>query len=361
MATESSGAPEDAVIDTAEAEDAEVGSKSVRYTLASYGADYPVDGLIKRLERGDVFVPPFQRGFVWTHTQASRFVESLLLGLPVPGVFFYKEPDTQKLMVVDGQQRLLSLKQFYAGIIRGKEFALKAVTEELEGVTYRTLRNEDRRRLDDAVVHATVFGQETPKEDRSSVYLIFERLNTGGTPLVPQEIRASVYRGPFNDLLVKLAGLPEWRDLYGAASPRGKDQELILRFFALLYNLDNYERPMTDFLNGFMDVHRRLDVVKGDELESRFRATVRLAVTALTPARFRPERNLNAALTDALLVGLAARLLLGDVKDPDGLVFAYARLIADDQFVEWFRRSTTDPTAVKGRIVTATRAFADVK
>lgn len=361
MATEWSAAPEDeAVVDTAEAEDAEIG-KSVRYTLASYGADYPVDGLVKRLARGDIFVPPFQRRFVWTHKQASSFVESLLLGLPVPGVFLYKDPETQRLMVVDGQQRLLSLGHFYAGVIRGKEFSLKAVTQELEGVTYRTLREEDRRRLDDAVVHATVFGQETPKEDRSSVYLIFERLNTGGTPLVPQEIRACVYRGPFNDLLVKLAALQEWQELYGAPSARGKDQELILRFFALLYNLDRYERPMSEFLNKVMDANRQLDLVKGDELERRFRSTVQLAVTALTPAAFRPERNLNAALTDAILVGLAQRLLRGGAKDHDGLQQAYQRLIDDEQFTEWFRRSTTDPTAVKGRIDAATRAFANVK
>src|SRR4051812_16231795 len=105
MATESSPVPnEPEVTDTSEAEDEEVGSGSVRYTLASYGADYPVDGLVKRLDRGDVFVPEFQRGFVWSHKQASSFVESLLLGLPVPGVFLYKEPETQKLMVVDGQQ-----------------------------------------------------------------------------------------------------------------------------------------------------------------------------------------------------------------------------------------------------------------
>jgi hypothetical protein len=87
--------PEDEQIDDASiTEDAEVGS-SIRYVISSYGADYPVDGLVKRISREDIYVPTFQRGFVWSHAQASRFVESMLLGLPVPGIFLFKEPDTQ--------------------------------------------------------------------------------------------------------------------------------------------------------------------------------------------------------------------------------------------------------------------------
>ena len=86
----------------------------------------------------------------------------------------------------------------------------------------------------------------------NSVYLMFERLNTGGTPLTPQEIRACVYRGEFNDLLRELAASKGWQTLYGKPNARGKDQELILRFFALLHDLDSYERPMKTFLNSFM-------------------------------------------------------------------------------------------------------------
>jgi hypothetical protein len=209
-------------------------------------------------------------------------------------------------------------------------------------------------------VHATIFGQEEPKEDRSSVYLIFERLNTGGTPLVPQEIRACVYRGPFNDLLGELADAAEWRELFGGVSARGKDRELILRFFALLFALDAYERPMTQFLNNFMDANRTFQRFSAKELRDLFHATVTLAVRALGPAAFRPERNLNAALTEALLVGLAQRLRHGEVREPDRLRPAYEQLMSDDRFEGWYKRSTTDPTAVRGRVHAATEAFAAV-
>jgi uncharacterized protein with ParB-like and HNH nuclease domain len=76
------------------------------YTITSYGADYPVDALVQRLKSGDIFIPQFQRAYVWSYKEACRFIESLLLGLPVPGIFVAKESETGKLLVIDGHQRL---------------------------------------------------------------------------------------------------------------------------------------------------------------------------------------------------------------------------------------------------------------
>ena len=95
--------------------------KSVRYRITSYGIDFDVAGLVRRLDQGSVFVPPFQREFVWSRKRASQFVESLLLGLPVPGVFLTQESDTEKMMVIDGQQRLKTLQFFYDGFFQGQQ------------------------------------------------------------------------------------------------------------------------------------------------------------------------------------------------------------------------------------------------
>src|SRR6267154_1153363 len=88
------------------------GSGKLNFSITSYGADYPVDNIVKRLNSDAFFVPKFQRKFVWSQRHASRFVESLLMGLPVPGIFLYKETDTGKHLVVDGQQRLRTLQDF---------------------------------------------------------------------------------------------------------------------------------------------------------------------------------------------------------------------------------------------------------
>ena len=92
----------------------------IKFNISSYGADYSVDTLIKRLESEAFYVPQFQRRFVWSQRHASRFLESLLMGLPVPGIFLYREPETNRHLVVDGQQRLRTLKYFYDGVFFGK-------------------------------------------------------------------------------------------------------------------------------------------------------------------------------------------------------------------------------------------------
>src|SRR5438874_10895389 len=92
-----------------------------RFDITSFSADYDVEGLVKRLDRGAIFIPPFQRNYVWNIKEASRFIESLLLGLPVPAVFLAKEAASNRLLVIDGQQRLKTLQFFFAGFFNPRE------------------------------------------------------------------------------------------------------------------------------------------------------------------------------------------------------------------------------------------------
>ena len=333
----------------------------IRYSISSYGADMPVDGIVDRLKREDIFIPPFQREFVWTHAQASRFIESLLIGLPVPGIFMFKEPDSRKLMVVDGQQRLRTLQCFHDGILRGREFSLLGVSEEFSGKTYRSLADEDRRDLDDSILHATIFQQDHPGDDRSSIYSIFERLNTGGIPLQPQEIRACVYRGKLNELLSRLAENQHWKRVYGPASVRKKDEEIILRFFALYYSLEEYERPMKKFLNDFMENHRDLDDDLSAQFRSRFEGTIATVAEVLESGALRPERNLNVSVADAVLVGLAHRLDHGPIQDPDALRTAHARLLETLRREELYTSGTTSKERVRKRIELARAEYEAVE
>ncbi len=335
--------------------------RPVRYMMSSYGADMPVDGLIDRLDREDIFVPDFQRKLVWTIVQASRFVESLLLGLPVPGIFLFREPDTKKLMIVDGQQRLWTLRSFCKGIFGEKQFRLTGVIEEFEGKTYDTLSIEDQRTFNDSILHATIFHQTSPENDRSSVYSVFERLNTGGTPLSPQEIRACIFRGKLNDLLLDLARNCHWRNLYGTRSKRKKDEEVILRFLALYFDLDRYERPMKKFLNFFMEEHREPNEDQIRKFRETFENTVKTADIILGRAALRPKRNLNVSVVDAVLVGLAHRLISGPVTDPDSLKSAHERLLSQLEDEDLYNRGTTTKERVDRRIVLARKAYEHIR
>ena len=333
----------------------------IRYIITSYGADIPVDGLVKRLDGEAIFIPDFQRNFVWTIAQASRFIESLLLGLPVPGVFLFKEPDTQKLMVVDGQQRLRTLQSFYNGFFNDKRFKLIGVSDELSQKTYDTLAPEDQRRLDDSILHATIFEQSKPDKDRNSIYEVFERLNTGGTPLNHQEIRACVYRGDLNQLLSELAENKYWQKLYSAKGNRKKDEEIILRFFSLYFRLDKYERPMKHFLNDFMSDHRRLEQHQQDEFRQIFERTVETAATVLTSKALRPERALNVSVADSMLVGLAHRLEKGCISNQRALKAAHEKLLRKLRDESLYTERTTDKDRVTKRIEYACEEYGAVQ
>jgi hypothetical protein len=333
------------------------------YSITSYGADYPVDALVSRLEAEDIIVPPFQRGFIWPRARIDRFVESLLLGLPVPGIFLANEPGTNKLLVIDGQQRLSTLHAFYLGVLRGREFALgEGVQDQFTGRTYKSLEEEDRRRLDNSIIHATVIRQDQPSDDQSSIYFVFERLNTGGTFLQPQEIRAAIFQGPFNELLHALNEYEPWRQVFGRPSKRLKDQELILRFLAFHYKGEDYERPMKEFLNDFMGVNRDLESLGREQVEGAFKGVIDLLCQAVGPEKvFRPGgRAINAAVFDAVTVGVADRLSQNGPPDPGAVAAAYGDLLSNDRFIAAYSRATADEASVSQRLELAKQRFAEV-
>jgi hypothetical protein len=333
-----------------------------QHAITSYGADYPVDSLVKRLQAEDIIIPNFQRQFVWTLREASRFVESLLLGLPVPSIFLSKEAETQKFLVIDGQQRLLSLRYFYNGVwpITRKEFALRGVVEKFEGQTYATLASEHRRRLDNSIIHTIIVKQDEPSNDSSSIYHIFERLNTTGRSLTPQEIRTAIYHGPFSDLLGDLNLMEAWRSVYGPPNRLMRDQELILRFLALYFDGGNYKRPMKAFLNSFMGRNRHLSLIPADRIRDVFVQTVDTVYRSLGTRAFRLAKVLNAAVFDAVMVGVARRLERGAVMSCETMRMRYSTLLSSKEFLLAAERATADEDSVSTRLRLASEAFGDV-
>jgi len=335
-----------------------------RFEITAYGADYPVDALVKRFDANDIEVPQWQRGWVWSKRDAARFIESLLLGLPVPGIFLYLEPDTRKLLVVDGQQRLRSLVAYYNNDLDGGPFRLpqrqlsryQPVNQDFAGRAYRELEDADRRTLDNQIIHATVVKQDAPEGDLS-IYHLFERINSTGVRLQPQEIRSVVYRGRLDDLLQELNTDTQWREIYGQPSRHLKDQELILRFLALFFDLDAYERPMTDFLNFFMQLNRNADLEVIGRFRNSFVRTIHANYEALGRTAFRPERTLNAAVFDAAMVGLARRLSVEPPPDKARVRAAYEGLLGNEAFRDAYLKATSDAGSVRERVGLATAAF----
>jgi hypothetical protein len=130
-------------MDEDQLEDESTEVMAFKYSLTSYGADYPVDGLVKPIASGDIYVPKFQRGFVWNYYPGEPLHRITSLWSSSSGIFLSKEPESNKLLVLDGQQRLRTLQYFYNRVFDDERvFKLKGVQARFEGATYGTLREE---------------------------------------------------------------------------------------------------------------------------------------------------------------------------------------------------------------------------
>jgi len=325
-----------------ETEDAK--SSVALYKILSFPADYTLEVLYRKWQDGEIIIPKFQRSFVWKHVQASRLIESFLMGLPVPAIFLYNEA-SERHLVIDGHQRLLSVFSFFDKTLPdGRLFALKGVNERWEGKTYDKLDDADARRFRDSVLRAVILRQVHP-DDMTSVYHVFERLNTGGTTLTPQEVRNCVFHGPFNDFIVELNKNSTWRQIVGAQAvdKRMRDVELIVRFFALAEMHKRYAKPMKDFISSFMRRHQWL--TDHDKYQRLFGEATTQIVEHLGKKPFHIKRGLNAAVFDSVMVAFAEAR-----RKPRRIKARYVRLLANEEYTLSTTSGTTDEHAVKTRI-----------
>lgn len=272
-----------------------------------------------------------------------------------------KENNSGRLLIVDGQQRMLSIANFYKGLFGEKKFRLKNVQPDLEGRTYEELNEPDRNRLDDSILHATVIKQDTPNDDESSIYMVFERLNTGGTPLQPQEIRACIYYGAFNEFLSELVEIPAWREIFGVANRRMKEQELILRFFTLFYDYTNFKKILKSSLNAFMGRNREFQLYSQADLTDLFTSTINIIRASIGTNAFRIGNRLNAAIFDSVMIGIAKRILAKEQPiNQELLLEKYQILIGDADFLGYVQSGTSSESSVKGRIEMSIDIFKDI-
>lgn len=337
----------------------------LHYDITSYGIDFDVEGLVKRISRKAILVPDFQRKFVWSLPESSRFIESLLLGLPVPGIFLAQEADSGKMYVIDGQQRLLSLLYFFDGHFKPKKdaatnrvFRLTGVQKPYNGLLYEELEEVDKENLNNSVIHATVVRQDSPNDGDTSMYHIFGRLNSGGRRLTPQEIRTAVYHGTVIDAIKIANAIPSWRKAFGPENDRMKDQELVLRFFAMYERAESYKKPMSEFLNLYAKNNQHRDMTEWLQLITLFTTVIDRFLAAVPERLFRPVRGFNVAAFEACTVGLARALAQGEDHSPTRLAELYSELFTHGAFKDFIFASTSDVQVTSDRLEIATKVFA---
>jgi hypothetical protein len=218
--------------------------------VTSQISDWTISSLRDKLDRGQLALQPkFQREYVWATKPElpSRLIESILLEIPIPPIYFGKVAEG-RLEVIDGQQRLTTLVKFVSN-----EFALQKLQSmaSLNGKVFKNLTTQQQEKILDTPIRSIVIDAAGNKDLR---YEVFERLNRGSMILNEQEVRNCVYRGPFNDLLAQLEKETCWRKVKGGDAPEGRfrEREMILRFFAFADRFHQYAGGLKQFLNDYM-------------------------------------------------------------------------------------------------------------
>lgn len=305
-------------------EDRDVHTGFKDYEITSSPNDFNIKTIVDFVNSGVVKIPGFQRNYIWDIKRASKLIESLLIGLPIPQLFLYEE-NRNAFLVIDGQQRLMSIYYFVKGRFPKKDkrpqlrrimdkqatpsIALMADdeyfqkfnlslsskvggTSRFHGKNYDTLE-EAKLSFDLRTIRNVVLKQTSPKEEQdTAIFEIFNRLNTGGVNLRPQEIRSSLFHSAMIDVLHRVNLNPKWRGLIGLSDPdlHDKDVEVLLRAFALVSDNASYTEPMSRFLNQFARKARGMTHEKLKYMEDLFGAFFE-AATALTAQNFAVERS----------------------------------------------------------------------
>lgn len=330
--------------------------------------DERIESLVHRIRRGRLILQPdFQRDFVWSHSKASLLIESILMGIPLP-VVYVAEMQDGTWEVVDGQQRLTSIKSFVDGMFPdGRPFRLSklAVLSELRGKAFKELSPEAQGAIEDYTLRLTKIQKEA---DEDLKFEVFERLNSGADRLNDMELRNCIYRGPYNDLLKELVENEAFLKVRGetSADVRMKDRQLILRFFAMRRSTHlRYRGPMKQFMNQEMQKHRFLSAQDVLEMRRAFETAIEMAWDVFGSTAFRrytPPSDagssgkweaggkLNIALWDTVMNVFTYFERRQIIPISDAIREEFLDLMSTDQiFVDYIGRTTDKPDRIRYR------------
>lgn len=238
------------------------GIEIARYAITSYRTDRSVDNLIRWKKQGKLSVPKFQRDYVWKYKTCVKFIESILLGLPIPDIFVYKEVSEgiEKYHLIDGFQRISTIEDFKSGTwkkgtLLERTFKINNRQSKWYGKTYATLSDDDRDYFDDYIFSLTIFDSSEKSELKKKLYMteVFERINTGSMKLSDQEVRNAVYSGEVIDKIKAIAKSEDFKALTCrdvSITDRKKDEEIILRFATYYVAYSRHKSNHNTFFDG---------------------------------------------------------------------------------------------------------------
>lgn len=322
--------------------------------------DISVQQLISMLDQSQIDIAPeYQRHFRWNPTQQSQLIESVFLGIPVPSLFMATNKDGT-WEVVDGVQRLSTLVHFAADTQLRRRLGLDPALvieglEKLPSLNGKKFSDLPQSTALQFMLRPIKVVTLSDKSDLVVRFDLFERLNTGGVLLSDQEIRACVFRGPFNDLLQELANTTDFKtvvNMPGRKKHDRSDEELVLRFFAFNDRYKQFKHSVVEFLNDYMRDRVKVAGFRSDE--KLFREVFsQLAIIFPDGIRRGGRKSTPVNLYEGIAVGAAlAQAQNGTVAVPSSLEW-----VESNNLKGFTTGATNSSTMVRGRIEYSARQF----
>ena len=322
---------------------AEAQIKDLRKEINYDTRDYAIDFLVQQYRDNEFYIPDeYQRKYIWKSSHKNRFIESILLGLPIPFMFF-SDTDDGRCEIIDGAQRTQALEEFMDGDLVLSN--LKKLTE-LNEFTYQDLPDYFRRKFNKTTMRIIVLSDETTMEIRQE---IFNRINTTGVRAKPSEIRRGSYAGSFMDFLKECTNNTNFQRICPVSKvskKRYEDLELVLRFFAFLNNYKNFTHRVDEFLDEYVENNQNSFDIEAFKMEFErmiqfvdkyFEFGFRKTKAAKSTPRVRFEAI-------SVGVGLALR------ENPTLIPSSMGWLNDDDFKVHTTTHASNSPARVSGRI-----------
>jgi hypothetical protein len=270
----------------AEVEQAEEQIQDRAKRIDYYITEYTIEILALKTKNGDYIVPDFQRAFTWEESRKWRFIESLLMGLPIPFLFFWENPESGKLEIIDGSQRLRTLAEF---VYDELELGDLEKLPMLNGFKFSDLPVSRQNKFKNRSIRGIVLNESADQESR---FDLFDRINTGSKTANKAEIRRGALRGPFMDLIVDLATDAKFVSITPVSEKQLKErerEELVTRFFAYGDGLDEYADEVSPFLFAYSQKMNRAftdDAQLASQYRDRFSKTMNFVADSI-PYGFR--------------------------------------------------------------------------
>ncbi len=336
--------------------------KEVR-KITTQAYDKSVSDIVRMIEDKDIRLDPdYQRNYVWDNKKASMLIESIILNVPIPVIYVSQEED-DSWSVIDGLQRLSSLKRFFDG-----KFKLSGleILSDLNKSDITTLNPKALRMLKNGLLRVIMITHDSNEEIK---YDVFMRLNTGSVHLTEQELRNCLYRGTLNKFLKEVVQNQKWLALMGLKEPhkRMADREMVLRFLAIWKNWDNvkgalngYKGRMKSFLNAFMNDHKEIKAQESNEWKRLFEETIEKVYFVYGEYAFKRqgldgmrEKTINRAIIDVIMLSATQHSMNELMANKDRIAKRFLEMTNNDvEFRNSIKIGTSDTKVITSRLST---------